>query len=168
MKKYIYLFITAFALIISISSVACAQWKVTWKDWIAEDQNPVDLLKRVQYMANDEIDGSVQVTPLNKVSSKDPCFDLGVDDTFTITKTFCSIKKHIKGYLQYIVYIWLVAATIFIIRNWFRLVTAPDKEAFMKDFKKNVINIIIWVIILTILYLQRIWKLIILMVQYYL
>lgn len=151
MRKVAYLLITALALIISITSVTMAQWKVVWNDWIVEDKSPVDLLNRIQYMANDEVEGQVQVTPLNKVRSDDFC-DLNVDKTFTITRTFCSIKNNIKGYLQYIVFIWLVAATIFIIRNWFRLVTAPDKEAYMKDFKKHITYIIIWVILLTSFY----------------
>ena len=153
MRKVAHLLIAALALIISITSVTLAQWKVVWNDWIVEDKSPVDLLKRIQYMANDEVDGQVQVTPLNKVSSSNGyCSDISVDKTFTITRTFCSIKNYIKWYLQYIVFIWLVAATIFIIRNWFRIVTAPDKEAYMKDFKKHITYIIIWVILLTSFY----------------
>jgi hypothetical protein len=70
-----------------------------------------------------------------------------------LTKTFCSIKLAIKWYLQYIIYIWLAWATIFIIRNWFRIVTSTDREAQMKKFKTNMINLIIWVILLTSFYI---------------
>jgi hypothetical protein len=49
-------------------------------------------------------------------------------------------------------YIWLTGATIFIIRNWFKIVTATDKEKQIWVFKKNMINLIIWVILLTSFY----------------
>ena len=152
MRKFIHLFIVAFALMTLISSFTQAQWIIKWEEWIAEDKSPMELLDRIQYEANDEAGTPVQVTPLNNVSAEHSICDISVDKTFTLTRTFCSIKYYIKGYLQYIVYIWLVAATIFIIRNWFRLVTAPDKEKFMTDFKKNITNINIWVILQTSFY----------------
>lgn len=156
MRKIIHLFLAIFVLIISISSTVLAQWVVKdWEDWIADTSNPVDLLKRVHYEANDDDGSKVQVTPLNHVSSKagsDHCDIVITDSRFTLTKTLCSIKYYIKDYLQYIMYIWLTGATIFIIRNGFRIVMATDKEKQIWIFKKNMINLIIWVILLTSFY----------------
>ena len=126
----------------------------TWEERKADTSSPMDLLNRVHYEANEPGDDRVQVTPLNKVSSKwgSHCDGLTVNDKFTLTKTFCSIKYYIKWYLQYIMYIWLAWATIFIIRNWLLIVTAADKEKQMWTFKKKIKNLIIWVILLTSFY----------------
>jgi hypothetical protein len=110
-----------------------------------------DLLKKTYREANDGEGSKVQATPLDSVSSK-YCSDLSTPSNFTISRTLCNIKSWIKWYLQYIMYIWLVWATIFIIRNGFQVVTASDKEAQMKTFKKNMINLIIWVLLLTCFY----------------
>ena len=93
----------------------------------------------------------VQNTDLDGVNSKGSCAELGLWATsnFTITKTLCYLKEHINDYLQYAVYFWLVAATIFLIRNWFRIVTSQDREAQMKKFIKNLKYIAIWVILIT-------------------
>ena len=159
MKKIFHLFMAIIIFSISISSITLAQWVVKkwdkWDEWIAEKDNPVKLLERVHYEANDEMGNRVQVTPLNKVSGdrvKSHC-DISVDDKrFTLTYTMCSIKYHMRGYLQYIMYIWLAWATIFVIRNWFMIVTATDKEGQMKKFKDNIKYLIIWVILLTSFY----------------
>ena len=156
MKKIARLLIATIVFAMWISSITLAQWVVDkWNksdEWISNNDSPVKLLQRIHYEANDD-NGKVQVTPLNKVSSKDGghC-DVYTDSKFTLTRTLCSIKYFIKWYLQYITYIWLVAATIFIIRNWFKIVTATDKEGQMKKFKQNMINLIIWVILLTSFY----------------
>lgn len=120
-------------------------WKFT--------DDPTDLLKMVHHKANEDNGSRVQVTPVNNVTSKVSYCDIAITDKrFTLTKTFCSIKLAIKWYLQYIMYIWLTGATIFIIRNWFKIVTATDKEKQIWVFKKNMINLIIWVILLTSFY----------------
>jgi hypothetical protein len=55
----------------------------------------------------------------------------------------CNIKANLGNYLQYVVYIGLTAATILLIRNGFKLVTASDRGKQMSEFKKNFIYIII-------------------------
>jgi hypothetical protein len=62
------------------------------------------------------------------------------------------LKNNSWSYLQYIMFIWLVAATIFIIRNWFKLVTSPNREKQIIVFKKNMIYIIVWVTLLVCFY----------------
>lgn len=113
--------------------------------------NPSALLRKVYREANEENNTKVQATKLDSVTSKH-CDELSVEDNFTISKTLCSIKYSIRSYLQYIMYIWLVAATIFIIRNGFKIVTATDKEAQIKKFTSNMLHLAIWVILLTSFY----------------
>ena len=139
---------------VSTLTIVHAQGFVTWDEWKADTSSPMDLLNRVHYEANEPGDDRVQVTPLNKVGSKDGYHhcEMYTEKTFTLTRTLCSIKYRIKWYLQYIMYIWLALATIFIIRNWLLIVTAADKEKQMWTFKKNIKNLIIWVILLTSFY----------------
>ena len=111
--------------------------------------NPVDLVKKVYREANDE--DAVQNTALDNVNSKF-CNELSLDGKYTLARTLCSIKYWIRGYLQYVMYVWLAGATIFIIRNWFKIVTATDKESQMKKFKENIKYLIIWVILITCFY----------------
>ena len=113
--------------------------------------NPTDLLKKMYRESNDDKGNKVQATRLDNVNSNH-CDEIGVGGEFTIYRTICSIKYAIRSYLQYIMYIWLVGATIFIIRNWFKIVTATDKDGQIKKFKENMINIIIWVVLLTSFY----------------
>lgn len=154
MKKIFNLLMVVIIFCASILTIVQAQWTVEWDEWKVDKSKPTDLLYRVHYEANDEAGTKVQVTPLNKVSSKlgSHCDIAITDKRFTLTKTFCSIKYYIRWYLQYIMYIWLAGATIFIIRNWFLIVTAADKEKQMWTFKKNMKNLIIWVILLTSFY----------------
>ena len=123
----------------------------TTEEWITEKSNPVDLVKKIYTKANDDKWSRVQKTAADSINSK-YCNELYLEWNFTLARTLCSIKYSIRGYLQYVAYIWLVAATIFIIRNWFMIVTATDKEGQMKKFKKNMINLIIWVVLLTSFY----------------
>ena len=118
---------------------------------ITEKSNPVDLVKKVYTKANDDRGSRVQKTAMDNVNSK-YCNELYLESNFTLARTLCSIKYSIRGYLQYITYIWLTAATIFIIRNWFKIVTATDKDGQIKKFKQNMINLIIWVVLLTSFY----------------
>ncbi len=158
MKKIFLVFISLFLLF------GVGLFSVTYAQELADDEektssrkftdHPSDLLKMVHHKANDDNGTRVQVTPVNNVTSNVSYCDISITDPrFTLTKTFCSIKLAIKWYLQYIIYIWLAWAKIFIIRNWFRIVTSTDREAQMKKFKTNMINLIIWVILLTSFYI---------------
>jgi hypothetical protein len=42
----------------------------------------------------------------------------------------------------------LTAATIILIRNWFKIVTATDREKQISTFKKSLLYITIWVVLL--------------------
>ena len=97
----------------------------------------------------------VQRTRLNDVSYKFACDDSiawDIDSNgkyyLTLTRTLCYLKSNIWDYFQYIMYIWLAAATIFIVWNWFQIVTSQDREKQIWTFKKNLIYVIIWVVLL--------------------
>lgn len=115
------------------------------------DQNPVNILDHIKEEANEHSPDRVQNTKLDRVQSKCREMNAGRND-FTITYTLCNIKENIKSYLQYIIYIWLTAATIILIRNGFQLVTAEDKWKQIWVFKKNIMYIVIWVVLLVAFY----------------
>lgn len=96
-----------------------------------------------------------QNTDLEKVNSVAACADLwlGADSNYTITKTLCYIKAHINDYMQYVIYIWLTAATIFLIRNGFKIVTSQDREKEVNAFKKRFMYLVIWVVLLVSFYI---------------
>lgn len=115
------------------------------------NQNPVRALDTFHDKANNSSSNRVQRTDLDTISSG-PCKELSVDGRFTITRTLCNIKASVWDYLQYIMYIGLAAATILLIWNGFKLVTSSDREKQMTTFKKNLIYIIIWVVLLVAFY----------------
>ena len=107
------------------------------------------LVDEVYRQANQNRSDRVQNTEYDTVSSKpDRCAELSVDGRFTIARTLCNLKVASRDYIQYIMYIWLTAATILIIRNWFKIVTADDREKEIWAFKKNLLYIVIWVSLL--------------------
>ena len=108
--------------------------------------DPVKFLDNAYNKANEK-GKEIQDTDLNQVNSKsDACG--GFESQFTFSRTLCYIKNNIKNYLDYVLYIWLTAALILIIRNGFKLVTAQDGSKQMTTFKKNMLYIAIWVILL--------------------
>lgn len=117
------------------------------------NQSSINVLKSFYTISNKKSSDRVQRTDLDNVSSRG-CTEAigGVGISFTITRTLCNIKGNIWDYLQYIMYIWLSVATILLIRNGFKLVTSSDREKQMSTFKKNLIYIIIWVILLVAFY----------------
>ena len=111
-------------------------------------QDPIDVLDSYYRLSNKKSSDRVQKTDLDTVSSSactEPIFN---DHRFTITRTLCNIKGNLWDYLQYITFIGLAVATILLIWNGFKLVTSTDREKQMTDFKKHLIYIIIWVILL--------------------
>jgi len=117
------------------------------------DQDPVRTLDSFYNLANNNWSNRVQRTDLDTVTSR-ACTEAvaGIGRTFTITRTLCNIKASIGDYLQYFMYIGLSLATILLIWNGFKLVTSSDREKQMTSFKKNLIYIIIWVVLLVSFY----------------
>jgi len=98
-----------------------------------------------------KVDDTVQETAVDHISSNS-CNELWLDKRFTISWTLCYIKQSMHHYLQYIVYIGLSAAVIFLIWNGFKLITSSDREKEMGNFTKNLKYLIIWVILLVAFY----------------
>lgn len=146
MKKVLYLFIWIFVVFIPSFLVLTP---VNAQDGRNYNQNPVDILETVKRNANKDKSEQVQKTDLDVVTSNySACDWIAPDSRFTITRTLCSIKANLKDYLQYVMYIGLVVATILLIWNWFKIVTSEDREKQMTVFKKNLLYIVIWVVLL--------------------
>lgn len=93
-------------------------------------------------------------TDLDKVNSVSSCVDLSLwaSSNYTITKTLCYLKAHMWDYIQYVIYFWLTAATIFLIRNWFKIVVSQDRDKQISAFKKNFMYLVVWVVLLVCFY----------------
>lgn len=143
MKKYLYLCIMLWILFISTISVVPVQASDDWHF----NENPVKVLEKVKKNANKSKTEQIQKTELDNTTSR-WCKDIAADPRYTITKTLCYVKNNVWSYLQYVMFIWLTAATIIIIWNGFKLVTSPNREKEMEAFKKNIVYIIIWVTLL--------------------
>lgn len=140
------IFLTTVLFIIGFMSLPLVQVQ-SWS--FTKDQPTTDILDEIKEKANKNPATRVQNTDLDVVSSKGAACDwIAPDSRFTLTRTLCSIKANIKDYLQYVMYLWLTAATILLIRNWFKIVTASDQGKQIGEFKTNIIRILIWVVLL--------------------
>ncbi len=142
MKKLFYLALASFVTISAILPISQSEARNF-------NQNPVDIVDDVKREANKKLSNDIQNTDLDVVTSKYNECELGLSWRYPIARTLCSIKANIKDYLQYIIYIGLAAATIFIIRNWFKIVTSSNREKELESFKNNLLYIVIWVVLLT-------------------
>ncbi len=144
MKKVFHLAIVTFI----ICSIVLPIFQV--QSWNLNQDNPTKLVEEIYRQSNKSKSTRVQYTDLDEsITSKGAACDwIAPDSRFTLTRTLCSIKANIKDYLQYVMYIGLTAATILLIRNWFKIVTASDQGKEIWEFKKNLIYIIIWVVLL--------------------
>ena len=138
MKKIFCLLVSCFALISLVLPIYSVN---AWSFY----DNPVWLVDDIKSEANKKQSEQVQNTDLDVVTSKlSECDWIAPDSRFTLTRTFCSIKKNIKDYLQYVMYFW----TILLIINWFKIVTSKDRENAINSFKDNLRHIVIWVVLL--------------------
>ena len=88
---------------------------------------------------------SVQDTALDRVD--DEAWLYG--DPYKITNTLDFFRRKIDPYMQWAVYIWLVAATIALIYMWFLLVTNWVIWKWdISKLKTNMLNVVIWVLLL--------------------
>lgn len=126
------------------------QWSVN--AWWFENWS-VEFLDQVADKANRSEDQDVvQNTLLDSVTSNSYCENATIDSRYTFSNTLCWIKNNIDNYLQYAVYIWLTVATILLVWNGLKLVVSKDNQKEFDSFKKNLISIAIWVILLVAFY----------------
>jgi len=114
------------------------QWR--WK----YGTEPIRILDRVVQEANQ--DYKIQQTALDWATSQQWAYQ----QQYKIANTLDRLRNNINPYLQWAVYIWLSVAVILIIYNGFLMVTnAVHNEWEMAKVKKNIINIVIGVVVLT-------------------
>ncbi|MFA7298131.1 MAG: hypothetical protein WC010_00590 [Candidatus Absconditabacterales bacterium] len=106
--------------------------------------DPISILDNVVRDANEDV--RVQQTSLDNATDKEGAYA----SQYKITNTLDWLRNNINPYLQWAVYIGLSIAVILLIYNGFLMVTnAVHKEGETAKIKKNIINIVIGVIILT-------------------
>ena len=106
--------------------------------------DPITILDKVVGEANDEY--KIQQTSLDNATDKAWAYA----SQYKIANTLDWFRNNINPYLQWAVYIWLSIAVILLIYNGLLMVTnAVHKEGETAKIKKNIINIVIWVVILT-------------------
>ncbi len=107
-------------------------------------EDPIQILDNVVSEAND--DYKIQQTALDNATDKQWAYA----SQYKIANTLDWFRNNINPYLQWAVYIWLSIAVILLIYNGFLMVTnAIHKEGETAKIKKNIINIVIGVIVLT-------------------
>ena len=115
-------------------------------NWGGYGSNPVEVLDSVVSEANNT--DQIQETSLDRINNQEWGYVW-----FQISNTLDWLRLHIATYLQWIVYIGLSLAVILLIYNGFLMVThVVHKEGDFSKIKKNIMNIFIWVIILTSFY----------------
>lgn len=159
MKKILYSFLSIFILFSTISPICFAQeedkdvdssadefsqWQVVSRQLLT----PTSMVDSIYWNANWNKSNQVQYTEYDVITSRVDLCATGRDGRFTITRTLCNLRELSKDYLQYVMYIWLTAATILLIRNWFKIVTSTDREKEISNFKNNLKYIVIWVFLL--------------------
>lgn len=132
------------ALIILIVFYSLPLLSFAQNSWGKYGQNPIQILDTVVGQANE--DYKIQQTALDGATTNQWSYA----STFKIANTLDRLKNNINYYMQWAVYIWLSVAVILLIYNGFLMVTnAVHNEWETAKIKKNIINIVIWVVILT-------------------
>lgn len=104
-------------LVFSVSFIALPTAQASW---INEKTTPTEVLNYIVDGANKNSSTRVQNTKFDQINNR----EASVGGTqFKITSTLAWIKANIRHYLQWVVFIGLIGATILLIRNGFRLVT---------------------------------------------
>lgn len=106
--------------------------------------DPMQILDNVVETAND--DYHIQQTALDHATNTQWAYL----SQYKIANTLDRLRNNINPYLQWAVYIGLAAAVVLLIYNGFLMVTnALHKEGDAAKVKKNIINILIGVLVLT-------------------
>lgn len=106
--------------------------------------SPEEIAATIADKANEDI--RVQDTKFDKITNKQWVYG----KNYQITNTLERIRKNIQPYLQWMLYIGLIGATILLIWNGFRLVTnSVISWGDMKTVKGNIQTILVGVLIMT-------------------
>jgi len=128
----------AFINLSSTTNAGNGSWWYYWSD-------PVNILDNVKQAANEEY--KIQDTAFDNISNTT---QWTANSSQKISNTLSYISNNVAQYLQRIVFWWLTLGVIWLIWNWLMMVTkSVNKQWDMATVKKNIVNIWIWVIILT-------------------
>ena len=137
MKKIILVLIASWYLLPLLSFAQSDSRGQYWTD-------PIQILDNVVKEAN--VDVRIQQTALDQATDTQWAYA----SSYKLANTLDRFRNNINPYLQWAVYIWLSLAVILLIYNWFLMVTnAAHGEGEIAKVKKNIMNIVIGVIILT-------------------
>ena len=137
MKKFILLLLILYS---SLSSLSFAQSNNRGK----YGADPIQILDTV--VSNANTDYKIQQTALDSATATQWSYA----SSYKIANTLDWLRNNINAYLQWAVYIGLSVAVILLIYNGFLMVTnAIHKEWETAKVKKNIINLVIGVIVLT-------------------
>lgn len=132
-------------LVFSVSFIALPTAQASW---INEKTTPTEVLNYIVDGANKNSSTRVQNTKFDQINNNSVPSVGG--SQFKITATLAWIKANIRHYLQWVVFIGLIGATILLIRNGFRLVTNSAIGGWdIKTIKSNIKNILIGVVVMT-------------------
>lgn len=142
-KKYNYIKSLILYVLLWIFLLNAFSFAQVWSRW-KYGSNPMQILDNIKDEANE--DTEIQETALDWVTE----YQWWYAKEYKIANTLEYFKNHIQPYLQRLIYIWLTVAVILLIYNWFLMVTnSIHKKWDFEAIKKNIINIWIWVIVLT-------------------
>lgn len=112
--------------------------------WGSRGTDSIQILDKVNDEANESY--AIQETALDWVTDSQWAYSLN----YKISNTLDYFRQNMHPYIQRVAYIWLVLATISLIYLWFLLVTWTfHKEWELSSIKKKLMNIVIWVVLLT-------------------
>ncbi len=138
MKKYIYIILWLLACFSQVTVFA-----QEWSRW-SYGRSPTEILETVVWEANKN--GQIQETALDNITDKEWSFQA----QYKIANTLDYLRVNIAPYLQWIVYIGMVAAVILIIYNGFLMVThTVNSEWDFSKTKKRLWYIFIGILLLT-------------------
>ena len=137
-----------FWFIIAISLISAFVFAQRWSRW-SYGSTPIDILDKVAGNANTDKSTRVQNTAFDAITDK-----WWYQKEYKIANTLDWIRNNINPYLQRVVYVGLALAVILLIYNWLLMVTnSLHGQWDIAKVKKNMINILIGVLILTWFYL---------------
>ena len=118
-----------------------------WRRW-AQGTNSIEILDNVAARANQDVD--IQDTALDDVTRSRWSYAT----QYRLTNTLDAIRQNIAPYLQRAVFIGLWLAVILLIYNGLLLATnALHSQGEVAQTQKRMINILIWVVVLTWFYI---------------
>jgi hypothetical protein len=140
MKKSLLWILLGLSFLLALTCTAKTQ-----TSWVSRGSTPSEIVKNVTEKANEGATNIQDVKP-NKITNE--VVGQGPWKKYQISNTFIWLATNANGvapYLQWIIYIGMVWASILLIWNWFLLVKGEK----INESKDNIKYILIWVMLMT-------------------